>query len=327
MAIQEQKYQKEYQEFIMASIKKINETLIQINTFIEEENSALKQDPNNFAKKLTLANLESQLKDLQHQLYSENLKRHKEIVELRFIGNVAKFGSIPLAIVGDLTNAFSKAIFETSKYFQFGKKGGLKVDNIINETIDLRLENIGTGSTIFYLSAQTSPDLFGNSIIQNSLDHAFELLNSENANQIIENIPMVGSKSIKYYSNFFKELNDDKLALDITWHTPEEKVKVWNGTKDKILTLYNTLNRVELNEPEEVDFTGEIITLSLKGKFEIKISPREYYYGTYPNILVDDIKQFHVGDFCKGVILKTKIYSPATEKEKFEYLLKNIQPA
>ena len=310
----------------MASIKKINETIFQINSFIEENNYALKLDPVNFSKKLTLTNLESQLKDLQHELYAENLKREKEIVELRFIGEQAKFGSLPLSIVGDLTNSFSNAIFQTSKYFQFGKKGGAQIDNIINETIDLRLENIGKGSTIFYLSAKTAPDLFGNSIIQNSLEHTFELLNSDNAETIIDNITVVGSKSIKYYCNFFKELNDDKLTLDITWHTPNEETKVWNGTKDKILALYNTLNRVELDEPEAIDFTGEIITLSLKGKFEIKVNSKEHYYGSYPNILTDNIKQFHVGDFCKGIILRTKIYSPAAEKEKYEYTLKEIKP-
>ena len=309
----------------MPSFKKISENIQQLSAYVSEYSLLLKSEPNNFSHKLTLQSIESQISELQLQLYQENLKREKEIVQLRFKGQVARFGTFPLSLVGGLTDAFSSAIFNTSKYFQYGNKGGIKIDQVVNESIDLRLEGLGKGSTIFYLSAKTSPDLFGNSIIQNSLENTFELLNSENTEKIIENISVVGSRSIKYYSNFFKELNSDDLELELTWHTPSETVKVWDGTKDKILSLYNTLNNIQLSEPEEISFEGEVITLSLKGRFEIFSKNKERFYGSFPNELTETIKQLHVGDFCNGVILKTTIVNPATGKEKYEYLLRDIQ--
>jgi hypothetical protein len=258
-------------------------------------------------------------------LYHENIKREKEIVKLRFKGSVAQFGTFPLSMVGGLTNSISNAIFHSSKYYQFGNKGGVKVERIINESIDLRLEGLGKGSTIFYLSAKTTPDLFGNSIIQNSLQNTFELFNSQSPDQIIDNISSVGSRSVKYFSKFFKELSNDDLELEMTWHTPTEEIKNWDGTKEKILTLYNTLNKITLSEPEEIEFEGEVITLSLKGKFEIFSIDKERFYGTFPNNLTEEIKQLHVGDYCKGIILKTTIFNPATGKEKCEYSLKEIE--
>ena len=315
---------KEYQDCIMASIKKITDNISQLLTVVEEYSIALNKEPENFSLKITIDNLKSQIDDLQNQLYQENLKREKEIVQLRFKGKVARFGTFPLALVGGLTNSFSNAVFNTSKYFQFGNKGGVKIDTIINETIDLRLEGLGRGSTIFYLSAKTSPDLFGNSVIQSSLDNVFDLLNSQSPEQIIDNISVVGSRSIKYYSDFFEELNKDDLELDLTWHTPNETVKSWDGTKEKILSLYNTLNSIKLSEPEEINFEGEIITLSLKGRFEIFSTDKERFYGTFPNELIEQIKQLHVGDFCKGTILKTIIFNAATGKEKYEYILRDI---
>lgn len=308
----------------MPSIKKIQESLQELSAFVGEYASLLKAEPTNFSHKLTIQSLESQISELQHQLYLENLKREKEIVQLRLKGHLARFGTFPLSLVGGLTNSFSNAVFNTSKYFQFGNKGGAKIDQIINESIDLRLEGLGRGSTIFYLSAKTSPDLFGNSVIQNSLDNVFELLNSENSEQIIENISVVGSRSIKYYSNFFEELNKDDLELDLTWHTPNETLKNWNGTKEKVLSLYNTLNSIKLSEPEEISFEGEIITLSLKGRFEIFSVDKERFYGSFPNEMTALIKQLHVGDFCRGTILKTVLYNPATGKEKHEYSLQDI---
>lgn len=309
----------------MASIKKITDNISQLSTVVEEYSITLSKDPQNFSLKITIDNLQSQIDDLQNQLYQENLKREKEIVQLRFKGKVARFGTFPLSLVGGLTNSFSNAIFNTSKYFQFGNKGGIKIDNIINETIDLRLEKIGRGSTIFYLSAKTSPDLFGISVIQSSLDNVFDLLNSQSPEQIIDNISIVGSRSIKYYSDFFEELTKDDLELDLTWHTPNETVKKWEGTKEKILSLYNTLNSIKLSEPEEIKFEGEIITLSLKGRFEIFSTDKQRFYGTFPNELMEQIKQLHVGDFCEGTILKTIIFNAATGKEKFEYILRDIE--
>ena len=222
----------------MASIKKITENIEQLGKLLNDSFSILDKDKNNFAVKLTVENIKNQIEELQHELYNENLRREKEIVQLRFIGKVAKFGTFPLHLVGGLTDSFSNAVFNTSKFRQFGKKGGKKIDTIVGNTINLKLEGIGKGSTIFYLSANTSPDLFGNSIIQSSLDNIFTLVSSETPEQLIDNISYVGANSIKYYSDFFKELNKDDLELELKWHTPTESIKEWYGTKEKILTLY-----------------------------------------------------------------------------------------
>jgi hypothetical protein len=310
----------------MASIKKITDNIEQLGKLLTDSFSVLDKDKDNFAVKLTVDNIKNQIEELQHELYNENLRREKEIVQLRFIGKVAKFGTFPLHLVGGLTDSFSNAVFNTSKFRQFGKKGGKKIDTIVSNTINLKLEGIGKGSTIFYLSANTSPDLFGNSIIQSSLDNIFTLISSETSEQLIDNISYVGANSIKYYSDFFKELNKDDLELELKWHTPTESIKEWYGTKDKILTLYNTLNSIKLSEPEEIDFTGEIVALSAKGKFEILSYDKERFFGSFSNELMESIKQLHIGQSCKGVMLKATIFNAATNKEKYEYSLKDITP-
>jgi len=310
----------------MASIKKITENLEQVGTMLTESFSVFDKDKSNFALQLTIDNIKSHIEELQNELYYENLRREREIVQLRFVGKVAKFGSFPLHLVGRLTDSFSLAVFNTSKFRQFGKKGGRRIDKIVTDTINLKLEGIGKGSTIFYLSAKTSPDLFGNSVIQSSLDNIFTLVSSETTEQLIDNIAYVGTNSIRYYSDFFKELNKDDLELELKWHTPTESVKKWYGTKDRISTLYNTLNSIEISEPEEFDFIGEIISLSARGKFEIFSRDRERFIGSFSNELMDSIKQLHIGQSCKGIILKTNILNAATNNEKYEYSLKAINP-
>lgn len=309
----------------MSNIQRIKGSIEQLTQLIDSIDAEIKVSPDNFALDLKRNSYQNQIEDLQHQLYQENIKREKEIIQIRLIGNSASFGTLPLSIVGGITTNISHSIQNTSKYIQFGKKGGKKVDRIIKETIDLRLENIGRGSTIFYVSGQTSPNLFGESILQNSLENTLNFFNSETPDEVTSNIANVGGKSLKFISRFLKELTDDDLECDLKWNSPDDKEFIWHGKKERILSLYNTINKMEISEPEDIDFEGELITISAKGKFEIETLDKRRLFGTFSIDLLEKMKEFHIRDYCKGIITKTTIYNPLTDKEKIEYNLTHIE--
>lgn len=309
----------------MASINKIEAGLIQLKAVYDVYLIELQSNPDDFSTKMAIRDLKREISDLQNELYKENIKREKEIIEIRLKGSVARFGTFPLSLVGGLTNSFSSVILNSSKHFKFGRKGGKKIEQFLTDAIDLRLEGIGQGSTVFFVSAKTSPDLFGISVIQSTLENVFELLNSDSPEKILDNISIVGTGSIKPFSEFFKKLTQSSLEIDITWNTPNERVKSWNGTSDIISSLLSTINSIILSEPQLVNFEGEIITLSLKGRFEIVNVLKERFYGTFPNELLETIKQFHVGDNCTGTFLKTIITNPASGIERYEYALRTIK--
>ncbi len=310
----------------MELIKKIKDNIEFLETSLQRYFQLSKQDPDNYAYQFTLKSLTQQIKELQFSLYQENIKREREIVKLVFKGGLANYGSIPLKSVGGLTDSFAKAILSTSKYVQFGDTGQRKLDKMIDETVDLRLNGIGQGSTVFYLSALTSPDLTGTSLIQNSLDNVFDLLNTENSETLLDKIYSVGTRSIKHYSSFLKEVTSARLEVDIVWNNPDGLTKKWVGTKEKIVALNQTLSTIKTTEPETIHIVGDIITLSLKGKFEILTADNIKYNGDFPIELTDKIKQLHVGSLCKAIILKTTIINELAKTEKFEYLLKDIEP-
>ncbi|RCW23132.1 hypothetical protein [Marinilabilia salmonicolor] len=309
----------------MANIGRIKSHIEQLEPLIVDLQAKQKASPDDFAVKLELSSLENQINDLREQLYRENLKREKEIIELRLIGSTSNFGSIPLDFVGGITNNFSATVFNTSKFVKFGGKGGKKRNRIIQETVDLRLEGIGRGSTIFYLSGKTSPDLFGHSIIQEALKNTFELFQSKNADDLQEKIGNVGVGTIKYVSKFLNELSKDDLDIDLKWSSPEDQEFTWEGRKENILSLYNSLNQMTISQPVDIDFEGELITISSKGKFEVQTNEDTHLYGQFSNDLLEKMKEFHIGDFCKGIISKISIYNPITDKEKVEYNLKTIE--
>ncbi|MGR0480046.1 MAG: hypothetical protein ACTFAL_01210 [Candidatus Electronema sp. V4] len=309
----------------MGNFKKIKSNIDQVEKIIANLEGELKLSPDNFPLNIELSSFKSQLDDLCQALYRENIKRGKEIIELRLIGESANYGSIPLRFVGGITNNFSSFMFNTSSFLKFGEKIEKKKEKIIEETIDLRFEGIGRGSTIFYLSGKTSPDVFGNSIIQKALENIFNLFHSDNHDVLAENISKVGgAKSIKYISNFLSELTNDELEIDIKWKSPDERKIIWEGKKEKIVGLYNSLNQIDISQPEEVEFFGEIVMISSKGRFEVQ-TDNDYISGQFPDSLLGEMKEFHIGERCKGIVYKKTISNTASGKEKVEYMLKSIE--
>lgn len=309
----------------MESINKLKDNIQFLQKEINKLESSLSVDPNNFAYKLQIDSDKSEVQNLQKEIYNFNLRRRKEIVALRLKGHIARKGSFPLELVGGITNTFSDALYKTSQYLQYGKKGGKKIEQFLKSSLDIRLEAVGAGSTIFYVSAKTSPDLFGNSIIQHSLENTFDLFSSKNENELMENMEKVGVKSSKHFSKFLGELVKDDLELEIKWESPDYEVKTWFGDRETIRMFHNTFNHIEISEPENFEFLAEFITLSLKNRIEVRdLEENKIYSVKYPTSFMDAIKGFHVGESHTIVVGKTIILNTVTKDEKLEYNLIKI---
>jgi len=308
----------------MSQIARTKSLLEEVNQIIANKQAHLREAGGSRGAMLSLKNLEIHRDELEKELRIANESRFKEIISLRFKGSKAQYGTLPLGIAGGLSKSFSDAIFQTSKYLKFGAKGGKQIENIIHETIDLRLEDIASGSTILYISGKTSPDSFGNSLIQDTFSNAFDLFKCESSNEIAGVISNLGTNSVKYYTDFFGEINNSDLEIEVSWNTPNNELMRWNGTKDKVAKLYNALNQIEIRDPEEIDFEGKLITISSKGLFELITDDNERIKGKFPSELLPTMRSFHVEDECSGRILKEIFFDSFTLKEKAEYTLDSI---
>lgn len=309
----------------MSQIARTKSLIEEFNQLIAKEKVHLKESGGRRGLMISLKNLEKQRDELEKELRIANLSRFKEVITLRFRGDKAQYGTLPLGIAGGLSKSFSDAIFETSKYLKFGIKEGKQVENIIHETIDLRLEDIASGSTILYISAKTSPDSFGNSLIQNTFTNVFDLFNCESPDNMADVISNLGPNSIRYYADFFSEINNSDLEIEISWKTPENKLMNWNGNKDKIVRLHNSLSKIEMREPEEIDFEGKLTTISSQGLFELITDDNERIKGNFPSELLPIMRNFHIEDECKGIMSKQIFFNSHTKKENAGYTLNNIR--
>jgi len=309
----------------MESISKLNSSIEYLQSTVEELKLLLKKNPDDFSLNLQIENYESEINNLQKSLYEANIRRNKEVIALRLKGNIAKYGTFPLESVGGITNSFSNALYKTSQFLQYGKKGGKKIENILKNSLDIRLEGMASGSTIFYISAKTSPDIFGNSIIQKSLENTFDLFSSDNENELMENIEKVGLKNSKYFSNFLDELVKDDLEIELTWESPSYETKKWDGNKEKILMFNNTFKSIEVSDPETINIKAELITLSLKNKIEIKdVESNQILIVKYETLFIETLKELHIGEIRDIKITKTTVVNTLSQKEKVEYNLVEI---
>lgn len=309
----------------MSSINNLTENIQRVSNLIDSYSVLLQEKPNDLALSLSIGGLENQLRDLQFRLQKENEDRFKEVIELRLIGNSARSGSIPLMMLGEITSPFGSAIINASKFIQYGTDKGKAIDNVVKSTIDLRLEGVGIGSTILYISGKTSPDLFGNSLLQTSIKESYNFLESQTPEELFNKIPTIGIKSVKNFATFFKTLAKEDLELDLGWESPLDRRFEWKADHNRITGLYQTLNKITVADPELKHFRGEIIAMSSRGKIEIFTFDNERIVASFPLELIAKVKSLHLGDKCKGSLLKSTYYNESTGMEKSDFTLNDIE--
>ena len=146
------------------------EQQIQNAELILAEKKQLLNDSDRFAK-ASFNSFLSHVNALKKQLYDLQIKREKEILEVRFIGDKANNGSLPLMLHAILSKGLAESLITISTKVRKPKKHAEYVNE--NE-LDLRLAQIVSGSTKFVISLEIEPDLFGWSLSQNTLSSWFE---------------------------------------------------------------------------------------------------------------------------------------------------------
>jgi hypothetical protein len=287
--------------------------------------AVLAEEPDNFAYELSLITINKHIAELQHQLRREKEIREKEIIEFRLSGEIVKYGTVPLSILGDLIRNIADSVLSASYKIKKGinPKGAISKD-IIN-TLDLRFAGIGPGSTRLFLTGKNLPDIFGHSLIEKSLEEILGLLNSKNHDELTEFASNIGIKSVQKIIKFLGTLNNADLEIEILWTSPSGKVLKWDGNSDNILWLSDFLEKLREVKSEYISYVGELIMGSLESRFKIKDETGTPYLGDFPDELKEDIKKFHLGDKVAGIIQKNVIINQITGLEKTNYTLLKIK--
>ena len=308
----------------MIEIKKIESQIDEVAKMLLQYENLLSNDPNNFSHKLSVDSLKSQITELEKQLRFEKTKRDKEVIEIRLKGRTAN-GTIPLEVLAKLADGLSGTILNASYFIQFGQRVKKVKAKEIHDIIDLRLAGLSTGSTKLFVIANSSPDLFGRSLAEESLKNSINLLQSETSDELTEFASKIGKESVKKLYKFITSISNADLEVDLNWSSPTNENFNWEGNKQKLLSVAQSLTNIQMSEPEVIELSGELITISLRGNFEIKADDKRSIRGIFPNNLLEEIKTLTIGSNYACQLEKRTIVNLATESEKVYYTLLNIR--
>lgn len=307
----------------MNEIQKIQSQIDAVAEMLTQMERLLANEPNNFSHKLGIDSLKSQIAELEKQLMIAKAKRDKEVIEIRLKGRAAD-GTIPLEVLAKLADGLSGTVLNASYFIQFGQKvKKIKVKEV-HDIVNLRLAGISTGSTRLFVTANTSPDLFGRSLAEESLKHSFNLLQSESADELTESASKIGKDSVRKLYKFITAISHADLEVDLNWNSPTSEQYKWDGNRQSLIRVAQSLTNIQMSDPETIDFSGELISISLRGTFEIKLDDKRTIKGEFPNNLLEEIKTLTIGSNYAGKMEKQTIVNMATESEKIYYTLISI---
>ena len=307
----------------MNEIQKIQSQIDAVAEMLVQYENLLAKEPNDFSHQLSIDSLKAQIAGLEKQMMYEKAKRDKEVIEIRLKGRTAD-GTIPLEVLAKLADGLSGTVLNASYFIQFGQKvKKIKVKEV-HDIVNLRLAGISTGSTRLFVTANTAPDLFGRSLAEESLKHSFNLLQSESADELTESASKIGKESVRKLYKFITTITNAEMEVDLKWNSPTNENYNWDGNKQTLLRVAQSLTNIQMSDPETIDFSGELIAISLRGTFEIKLDDKRTIRGEFPNNLLEEIKTLTIGSNYAGKMEKQTIVNMATESEKVYYTLISI---
>jgi hypothetical protein len=236
-------------------------------------------------------------------------------------------GTISLTVLARLAGNLASAIQSAAQKLKDGQRLRGKIPDEIIKTLDLRLAGIKSGSTLLYITGNLSSDLFGHSLIEETLENTFKLLEANTADLLIEGVANIGIRSAGGISSFLKGIANSDYDLELSWDSPTGKAFSWSRNRDEILSFANSLDKIKIAEPEQMIVVGKLITASLKGFFEIQDIKGRSFRGNYPSNIIEKMEGLHMGIICKGTINKEIASNQITGLEKIRYTLIDIEPA
>lgn len=288
----------------MNSVKEIEQDIAKVREFLREEERLLEINPNDAAASFFTSAKKEHLKELQTQLRLAKAARDRELLEIRLVGDQTTHGTIPLHLLAKLLAPFNDALTCAAHRLATGEELEKPAPQQLKAMLDLRLAGLASGSTRLLVTGKTSPDLTGESVLENALRGFFDLL-KEGDQGFLDTADSVGVKSVRKVSNFLNEAKKNGLEIELSWNSPSNKPYRWFGGFDQITSfrkLASTLGDPVVNEELVM---GHVKKLLDTGRLEIQKSNGERIKVTYSADKFEYISTLHLG---QSVTLKCKKY-------------------
>lgn len=279
--------------------------------------------PRTLAEELSTSSLRFHVDQLEAELKRALESREVEVIDIRLDGEGLRHGSVPLKLLAQIGDRVASAI-------QAGvqrKRTGKRVQRLSPRTaefVDLRLAGIAAGSTRLQITGATAPDLFGESDLEQVLENTFRLLSHYEGDHLVDNVSQLGVRAARELRGLADLLSERAVSLEVTWYTPTDQERRWQASAGDLKELSAALGQYEEREPEDLEVTGSVVTLSARGRFELDVGGK-IVGGTFPTALQAVIRQLRIGQHVSALIRRTTVVNTVTARERVDNVLVSIE--
>jgi hypothetical protein len=311
----------------MRTISDIDQELTVAKKQLNISIAALEKNPDDFTYQMQLDRDEKRVNLLVAEKIKRQNGRQKEIVQLHLEGPTVKRGSIPLSALADLSYTFSGSLTESALQLQYGKeKVTVKERGFVNERLNLCLERVEVGSTRLFVTGSTNPDLFGQSLMQQSISGLYDLLETEDAETLLDKSLSSSKKALKQTQQWLKTLGSNRMECELVWDTTDLELRKWDGTLSRIGQMAQSLAQIQTNRTESVILTGELVTVSLRGRgfIDLDLGGKQLQRINIANDQREELKQLLVGSELNVTARRTDMTNTITRITRSRYDLEKI---
>jgi len=242
-----------------------------------------------------------------------------ELMDLRFIGPRAN-GSISLDAFIKIADSLSRAW----KAAAYRIRHGLSEERIgreIADILNLKLAGIAGGSTRVLVTGNATSDLFGESLLQSTLQQTFRLLTATDE-EFYDAVDAVGGKAAHHIGNAMREIRAAGMTAEFTWHSPIGKYS-WQGNSDEIIRIKKLLVAVAEPVIYEEKISGSVARIADTGKLELRTSDGKVLI-RFPFDLTEKVQHLSIAKPTTLHVSTTKYWDAVGKKNVFKRLLIDV---
>lgn len=277
-------------------------------------------------EKLSLDNISNRIQELRSKLSDVKRELGREIFQVRLFDNQKFSGYIDLDILILIATGINESLHATISRKIYGIDR--RTQQFQKDEFGLRLDGLYQGSTKVRFSIKSNPDLFGYSDSEEALNSLFELLlSSDNPSEFGKLIFRTGIKSTKGLSKILTAASKSKSSIELSWDSISQGSKYWKVNWYKAGEINSALNNMKLISDQNRSIIAELITISVKGRIEIKSDARNIKC-TFGRNLLPKMQLLHIGSTYSFITYVEKFEQPLLQKtfEEMVIIDVNVEP-
>lgn len=277
---------------ISRPIFEIEKELDLVREIDEENRQALERSDRPAVEKVFWASSNKHRRDLEEELEAAKRERAFELFGLRVHSARFEQGTMPLRLFSLLTNSINNVV-EQAAWNEWNIESIPKVSDEFRSAINLRIAGISRGSTQLQFLGDISPDLSGESALENGLHNLFEVFTSTNE-QLAETLNAIGDEATKSMITLLEIFEKERLAVDFSWKAPTKEYH-WKGKTEEITRIRSMLQEIGDPLTTAISIVGVVGSISRRS-VRIDTEGEERITAKYHHSLYDQVATLHLDD-------------------------------